>query len=71
MIGEYVTCITHDAGGDKSWKYLTKGESYELIEENPNGYLIKDDSGGEYRYPITNFKTIQEIRNLKLNKLGI
>lgn len=71
MIGEYVTCITHDAGGDKSWKYLTKGKKYLLIKEFTNNLLIKDDSGGEYRYPIRNFKTIQEIRNLKLNKLGI
>ena len=71
MIAEYVTCITNDAGGGAAWRYLTKGKSYLLIEESSNSYLIKDDIGGEYRYPIINFKTIQEIRDLKLNKLGI
>jgi hypothetical protein len=71
MIEEYVTCITHDAGGGSAWRYLTKGKKYLLIKEFTNNLLIKDDSGGEYRYPIRNFKTIQEIRDLKLNKLGI
>ena len=71
MIGEYVTCITNDAGEGVAWKYLSKGKSYLLIEESSTGYLIKDDTDEEYWFPIINFKTIQEIRDLKLNKLGI
>jgi hypothetical protein len=71
MIREYVTCITNDASEGVSWKYLTKGKSYLLIEESSTGYLIKDDTDEEYRYPIRNFKTIEEIREQKLNELGI
>jgi hypothetical protein len=71
MIGEYVTCITNDAGEGIAWKYLTKGKSYLLIEESSTGYLIKDDIDEEYRFPIRNFKTTQELREETLDKLGI
>lgn len=53
------------------WKYLTKGKKYEVIDSYGYCYTIIDDTGSEYSFPIKNFHTIQELREIKLNKLGI
>ena len=73
--GEIITCVTTEAGSDSDygacWKYLTKGKKYEVIDSYGYCYTIIDDTGSEYSFPIKNFHTIQELREIKLNKLGI
>lgn len=69
--GEIITCVTTEAGYNAQWKYLTKGKKYEIICSNKYFYTIIDDDGSEYSFPIENFHTIQELREIKLNKLGI
>lgn len=71
--GETITCITTEFIQDtrkKSWKYLTYQKDYQVLN-NENGYTIKDDSGGLYTFPYENFHTKQELRELKLDQLGI
>lgn len=69
--GEIITCVTTEADYDAHWKYLTKGKEYEVIDSYEYCYTIIDDTGSEYSFPIENFHTIQELREIKLNKLGI
>lgn len=69
--GEIITCVTTEADYDASWKYLTKDKKYEVIDSDEYCYTIIDDTGSEYSFPIENFHTIQELREIKLNKLGI
>lgn len=69
--GEIITCVTTEADYDRSWKYLTKDKKYEVIDCDEYCYTIIDDAGSEYSFPIENFHTIQELREIKLNKLGI
>ena len=72
--GEIITCITtgfiQDKRGGAAWRYLTYQKEYQVIN-NENGYTIKDDSGGLYTFPYENFHTKQELRELKLEQLGI
>lgn len=71
--GETITCITTEFIQDnrrKTNKYLTYQKEYQVLN-NENGYTIKDDSGGLYTFPYENFHTKQELRELKLDQLGI
>ena len=70
--GEIITCITTEFIQDNwaMWKYLTYQKEYKVVN-NENGYTIKDDSGGLYTFPYENFHTKQELRELKLEQLGI
>lgn len=69
--GEIITCVTTEADYDARWKHLTKDKKYEVIDSDEYCYTIIDDAGSEYSFPIENFHTIQELREIKLNKLGI
>ncbi len=70
---EKVRCRTTKCDEGIYWKHLTKDKEYLVIEEDlyNYSYYIKDDSGDECWFPILNFKTTQEIRDLKLKRLGI
>lgn len=69
--GEIITCITAELIGDSAmWKYLTKHKDYQVVD-NINGYTIIDDGGSLYTFPFENFHTKQELREIKLENLGI
>lgn len=61
--------------------YLTKGKSY-LLKRGPdmvnpftydkiNSYIVKCDSGSYIKADLNNFQDLIEIREEKLNSLGI
>ena len=55
---------------------LTIGKEYEVLqiidlEYHGNGYVIMNDYGFEHLYPVKCFVTRQELREEKLNELGI
>ena len=62
-----VLCIDNFKLGN----YLTTGKWYDVIEENKTDYRIIDDRGNEFCYPKWCFKTQAEVREEKLNELGI
>ena len=66
---EKITCITNSAGENISYKYLTTGKEYEVVEVQDGYYVIVDDDDYENRYPFRNFHTKQQIREINLNKL--
>lgn len=71
--GETITCITTEFiqdSGSAMWKYLTYQKEYQVVN-NENGYTIVDNSGHLYTFPYENFHTKQELRELKLDQLGI
>lgn len=73
MIGEYVTCISNTVNTRFGYKYLTIGKKYKIIDID-NGtreYQIIDDVDDHNFFPIYLFKTTQELREEKLNKLEI
>lgn len=61
----------------KQWKYLTLNKEYECInvmcgdDGEPEEYEIITDYGKFGVYPIANFTTLWEVREGKLNELGI
>ena len=59
----------------KGKAYITKGKWYRVIEEFQLAkelyYLIINDDGEELLYNKSWFKTQQEVREDKLNELGI
>ncbi len=50
---------------------LKAGEYYLICNENENYYLIKLGQGVWHSFPKKLFKRLDEIRNDKLNSLGI
>ena len=73
MIGEYVTCISNRVDERFAYKYLTTGKKYQIIDvdNDTREYQIINDIGDYSFFLIKNFKTIQELREETLNKLGI
>jgi len=82
MIGEYVTCINKESHFWKGsltieshfWKEsLTIDKEYEVLDvlDINKNYLILNDYGFEYVYPVELFKTKQDNREEKLKQLGI
>ena len=58
------------------WKYLTLNKEYECIDTTyydgmSDEYRIIADDGNEGLYPVSNFTTKWQIREDKLNQLGI
>lgn len=71
-IGDYITCITTKCDDSCAWKYISKGKQYMVIENHDNRYYtIVDDSGDVYSFPIEQFHSKEELRDIKLEKLGI
>lgn len=66
--GEYITCITTKHDDYSSWKYITKGKQY-IVIDNTNGYTILDDSGRLYTFSIKQFHTQEELRDIKIEDL--
>lgn len=61
---------------NKLWKYLTLNKEYECIDTTyydgmSDEYRIIADDGNEGLYPVSNFTTKCQIREDKLNQLGI
>ena len=56
---------------DESARFLhiTKGKSYEVVDIGISLVKIINDRGHEYTYPSENFKTIEEIRDSKLDQI--
>lgn len=62
-------------------KYLTEGKQYQLVQINSGthkdssksytNFIIVNDIGIEKSYSSTRFLTIQQIREVKLNNIGI
>lgn len=64
-----VVCIINKY---RPFKYdLTIGRYYDVIDFDNLGYKLEDDKGNVKMYPSYCFKTIEEIREDKLIKLGI
>lgn len=58
----------------KFWmRSLTIGKEYDTLDNyiSPNEYMIMNDYGFEHLYPVKCFVTKQELREEKLNELGI
>jgi hypothetical protein len=61
----------------KQWKYLTLNKEYECIDVvcndsgEPEEYEIIADDDRKGMYPIANFTSRWEVRDSKLNELGI
>lgn len=73
MIGEYVTCISNMVNDKFGYKYITIGRKYKIedIDNDTREYQIIDDVDDYNFFPIWMFKTTQELREEKLNELGI
>ena len=62
---------------DVSIKELTIGKTYRVLlnacteSRNDVSYYIKNDNGYLISYAASRFKKVHEIRNEKLNQLGI
>lgn len=50
---------------------LTIGKTYDVIYEDYDGYLLKDDTGERRTYNKERFDKLEDVRDKKLNKLGI
>jgi len=52
---------------------LTIGREYDTLDNyiSPSEYMIMNDYGFEHLYPVRCFVTKQELREEKLNELGI
>jgi hypothetical protein len=69
-----VLCVDNKPGDKFSMRNLpiTIGKYYDLIRiKNSGSYVVKDDQGIEHEFLRRRFRTIQEIRDYKLNELGI
>lgn len=66
--GEYITCITTKHDEFSAWDHITKGKKY-IVIDNTNGYTIIDDSDSIYSFPIKQFHTQEELRDMKIDKL--
>jgi hypothetical protein len=68
-----VICVTHDYSGEWSsfsaYDMLTIGEWYEVLEEHDTYYTIDWREGYKANLSKSYFKTIDEIREEKLNVL--
>lgn len=73
---------TKDYSDEEFWMgSLTVGKEYEILDQNkhfvhtdyisPDEYMIMNDYGFEHLYPVKCFITKQELREDKLNELGI
>lgn len=61
-----VLCINNDYNS-----YLNIGKWYEIIGEGNFGYKIINDHGDKRWYRKSRFKTQAEVREEKLNELGL
>lgn len=50
---------------------LTVGKWYEVFDTQSHNYVIISDRGNKQRISRSFFMTLEELRNEKLNKLGI
>lgn len=69
---------TNDYSDDKFWMGSLKvGKEYEVVQQIDDThigyleYMVKNDYGFEHIYPAKLFITKKELRERKLNKLGI
>lgn len=66
---------TKDYSDEEFWMgSLTIGREYDTLDTNyisPDEYMIMNDYGFEHLYPVKCFLTKQELREQKLNELGI
>lgn len=62
-------CISDGTCEDGSY-YLTIGKIYYSYDYSNNKYLIKNDIGFKHYHPDFLFRTINEVRKKKLNKLN-
>jgi hypothetical protein len=63
---------TKDHSDDLFWQgSLTVGKEYEVLQIIDLEYVIMNDYGFEHLYPVKCFVTRQELREEKLNELGI
>ena len=67
---------TKDHSDDLFWQgSLTIGKEYDILDTklyiSPSEYMIMNDYGFEHLYPVKCFVTRQELREEKLNELGI
>lgn len=66
-----ILCINNAEIISGSIPLLTTGKVYEVIKINGSQYYIEDNSGERRWYNDFRFKDIAEIRQEKLEKLGI
>jgi hypothetical protein len=70
-----VICLTKDYAG--SWSsfsahdMLTIGKWYDVLEEGTDYYRIKWNKGYEANLSKSYFKTVEQLRQDKINDLGI
>jgi hypothetical protein len=66
---------TKDYSDEEFWMgSLTVGKEYDILDTNyisHSEYMIMNDYGFEHLYPVKCFVTKQELREDKLNELGI
>lgn len=65
---------TKDYSDSEFWMgSLTIGREYDTLDNyiSPSEYMIMNDYGFEHLYPVKCFVTKQELREEKLNELGI
>lgn len=65
-----VVCVDTHEGGRPN-KDLTLGKIYETYITSDTKHLVINDCGHHKYYQRRMFKTFQEIRNDKLNEIGI
>lgn len=73
--GDWVVCVHH------RFANFTKGKKYQLLSDSNSSTLDIESDKGERGYPslygfegdkfITYFDNIENVRNIKLEKLGI
>lgn len=72
---KYVVYIGNDGFTDNELEFMhgrmTKNKRYEILNEYSEFYVIKNNDGGNTFMDKKYFITIEEMRNNKLNNLGI
>lgn len=63
------TRVSNDSIESARFLHITRGELYEVIDIGISFTKIINDKGHEYTYPSENFKTIEEVRDSKLDQI--
>lgn len=74
MIGEYLICVNNKANNiGFIYRNITVGKKYKIIDidKGTGEYQIINDIGDHSFFSIKNFNTKQELREKKLQELGI
>ena len=63
------TRVSNNSDESARFLHITKGKLYEVVDIGISFIKIINDKGHDFTYPRENFKTIEEVRDIKLNQI--